>query len=55
MPIAANLPSVHQILSLADEFEIEMSEAQAQSYQALMQGPIGSYRRLEELPSFVRP
>ena len=50
-PICRALP----ILSLADEFEIEMSEAQAQSYQALMQGPIGSYRRLEELPEFRPP
>jgi amidase len=55
MPIAAELPSVRQILSLAGEFGIEMSDKQAQSYQALMQGPIGSYRRLEELPEFRLP
>ena len=52
MPHAANLPSIREIRSLADEFGIEMSDQEAQSYRMFMQGPINSYRRLKE---FVVP
>ena len=55
MPHAANLPSVREIRALADEFGIEMSDSEAQSYQNCMQGPIASYRRLEEFPEFRPP
>jgi amidase len=55
MPHAANLPSVREIRALADEFGIEMSDTEAESYQTCMQGPIASYRRLEELPEFRPP
>jgi Amidase len=30
-----------------------MSDQEAQSYRMLMQGPINSYRRLEESPEFA--
>jgi len=55
MPHAANLPSIREIRALADEFGIEMSDQEAQSYRMFMQGPISSYRRLEELPEFRPP
>jgi amidase len=55
MPHAANLPSIREIRALADEFGIEMSDQDAQSYRTFMQGPISSYRRLEELPEFRPP
>ena len=55
MPHAANLPSIPEIRGLADEFGIEMSDQEAQCYRAFMQGPINSYRRLEELPEFPPP
>jgi hypothetical protein len=42
MPHAANLPSILEIRALADEFGIEMSDQEAQSYRMSMQGPINS-------------
>jgi hypothetical protein len=54
MPHAANLPSIPEIRGLADEFGIEMSDQEAQCYRAFMQGPINSYRRLEELKKCIK-
>ena len=45
-------PVFGKFVSLADEFGIEMSDQEAQSYRMFMQGPINSYRRLKE---FVVP
>jgi hypothetical protein len=37
MPHAANLPSIRAIRALAEEFGIEMSDQEAQSYRMFMQ------------------
>ncbi|MSO73843.1 MAG: amidase [Alphaproteobacteria bacterium] len=55
MAHGAELPSVREVLELAEGFGIEMSEAEAASYRGLMQGPMASYRRLEEIPEFRPP
>ena len=52
MASGAELPSVKQILSIASEFGLDLSEAEASSYQNLMKGPMTSYRRLEEFSEY---
>ena len=52
MASGAELPSIKQILSLASEFGIDLSESEASSYQNLMKGPLTSYRRLEEFSEY---
>ena len=48
MPRGPRLPAINQILELAQEFGIDMSEDEAASYQSLMTGAINSYRRIDE-------
>ena len=55
MPKGARLPTVSQIIALATEFGMEMSEADAASYQSLMVGAINSYRRLDEFAEAKPP
>ncbi len=55
MPSGANLPSLRQIRELADEFKFELTDDQVKSYQKLMEGPILSTRKLEEMPEFRLP
>jgi amidase len=52
MSKGADLPTVNQILELADEFGIEMTEEDAKSYQNVMRGPMESYRVLEDIPEW---
>jgi amidase len=55
MASGAALPSIREILALAEEFGLEMSETEAASYRRLMEGPMASYRRLEEIPERKLP
>lgn len=55
MPLGVELPSIRQILEIAGDFGIEMSEAEAASYRALLKGLMGSYRRVDELTEFTPP
>ncbi len=55
MPRGPELPTVPQILELAEEFGFEMTADDAQSYQNLMRGPMASYRVLEEIPERTLP
>ena len=52
MSKGADLPTVRQILELADEFGFEMTVEDGQSYQNVMQGPMASYRVLEDIPEW---
>ena len=52
MSKGADLPTVNQILELADEFGIEMTEEDGKSYQNVMRGPMESYRVLEDIPEW---
>lgn len=53
MPLNVELPSIRQLLDLAPDFGIQMSEAEAASYRALIRGPMRSYRRVDELTEFI--
>jgi amidase len=55
MPKGAALPSIRQIIELAEGFGIDMPEADAEEYQTLMRGPIASFKRLEDLPEYRPP
>jgi amidase len=48
MPKGARLPSVDQIVALATDLGMDMTQAEAASYQTLMKGAINSYRRIDE-------
>jgi len=48
MAFGAGLPSVKQILSIGSEFRLDLSEAEALSYQNIIKSPMAAYRRLEE-------
>ncbi len=55
MPLSVELPRIRQLLNLAPDFGIQMSEAEAASYRALIRGPMRSYRRVDELTEFTLP
>ncbi|MBM3484746.1 MAG: amidase [Alphaproteobacteria bacterium] len=55
MASGAVLPSEREILALADQFGIEMSDDEAGQYRNLMRGAMASYRRLEEIPEYRPP
>ena len=55
MPIGANMPSIRQILEVAESFGYDIDEQQAESYRNLMKGAMNTYKRLEELPEFRLP
>ena len=52
MAKGAELPTIDQILELAEEFGFEMPEEDATAYQNVMRGPMASYRVLEEIPEW---
>ena len=49
MSIAPRLPTVGQVLELAQGFGMTLTEADAASFRGLMEGAIASYARLDEL------
>jgi amidase len=49
MTISVKAPSVEQIQALADSFGLHMTAEDAASYLGIMQGPLASYARLDEL------
>jgi amidase len=49
MAIAPRLPTVAQLLELAKDFGMTLTEADAASFQGLMAGSMASYARLDEL------
>jgi len=53
MPHAANLPSIREIRALADEFGIEMSDQEAQSYRSLCKGRSVLTDGWKNCPSFA--
>jgi amidase len=47
MPV--RLPTVEQILEIAEIYQLHLTEEDARSFRGLMAGPIASYRRVDEL------
>ncbi|MGH6942727.1 MAG: amidase [Geminicoccaceae bacterium] len=47
MPV--RLPTIAQILDIADDYGLNLTEQDAVSFRGLMAGPVASYRRLDEL------
>ena len=54
MPKGPRLPTVEQIIELARDLGMDMTEAEATSYQTLMKGAVNSYRRIDALEE-VKP
>jgi amidase len=55
MPIGADMPSIRQIVEIAESFGYDIDEQAAASYRNLMRGAMNSYRRLEQLPELRLP
>jgi amidase len=53
MPVS--LPTVDQVLDIARDVGLNLSEEDARSFQGLMRGPLGSYARLDRLPEPTLP
>ena len=47
MPV--RLPTVEQILEIAEIYGLHLTEEDARSFRGVMAGPIASYRRIDEL------
>ena len=47
--VGPRLPSIKQILELADAFGLDLSIDEAAQYRELMRVPFKAYRRIEEL------
>jgi amidase len=50
MPTGPGLPTIAQILDIADAFGLELTAGDAAAYQGLMAGTLESYRRIETYP-----
>jgi amidase len=48
--MAIEAPKPEQILDIASDFGLELSEADAHSFAGLIAGSVPSYNRLDELP-----
>ena len=55
MAIGPNLPSVEQVLEIAEDFGLELSADEANTYRKLLRGAINAYRRLDEMAEFRPP
>lgn len=55
MPRGPRLPNVDQLLELAADFGMELTEEEATAYQKAMLGSIRAYRKIEEFAEFRPP
>ena len=55
MPTGANLPSTEQVLDIAEDFGLELTADEANSYCNLLRGAIKTYRRLDEMVEYRPP
>ena len=55
MPTGANLPSIEQVLDIAEDFGLELTADEANSYCNLLRGAIKTYRRLDEMVEYRPP
>ena len=55
MAIGPNLPSVEQVLEIAEDFGLDLSADEANTYCKLLRGAIKTYRRLDEMVEFRPP
>lgn len=53
--MGVSLPTVGQVLEVAGEVGLNLSEEDARSFQGLMRGPMASYARLDLLPEPTLP
>lgn len=55
MASGVNLPNVSQVLDIADDFGLELTQEDAESYCTLLQGAVKSYRRIDEMVEYRPP
>ncbi len=55
MPVGPKIPSVGQILDIADDIGLELTEEDAASFRTLMSGTIESYKRVDHYPEQKLP
>ena len=55
MASGANLPSVEQVLDIADDFGFELTAQEAETYCNLVRGAVKSCRRLDEMTEYRPP
>ena len=55
MPSGANLPSIEQVLEIAEDFGLELSTDEARSYCNLLRGELKTTRRLDGMVEFRPP
>ena len=52
MASGVNSPNVSQVLDIADDFGLELTQEDAESYCTLLQGAVKSYRRIDEMVEY---
>ena len=55
MASGVNLPNVSQVLDIADDFGLELTQEDAESYCTLLQGAVKSYRRIDQMVEYRPP
>ena len=55
MATGPNLPTVEQVLEIAEDFGLQLTADEARTYCRIVRGAIKSYRRLDEMVEYRPP